>query len=87
MDTEQFVREFYTARKGTNSIKWDILGEAYGNPDLLPLWVADMDFKTCPAILDAMRRRIGHGAFGYSFRYFVNMRTLTISFVNSFIYL
>lgn len=66
MDAESFVREYAVARKGTNSIKWDILGGAYGDPDLLPLWVADMDFRTCPAILDAMRRRISHGAFGYS---------------------
>ena len=67
MDAERFVKEFYTERKGTNSIKWDILGSAYGDPDLLPLWVADMDFRTCPAVLEAMKRRIDHGAFGYSY--------------------
>ena len=66
MDAETFVREYYVPRKGTNCIKWDILQEAYGNPDLLPLWVADMDFKTCPEVLEALRERIAHGAFGYS---------------------
>ncbi len=66
MDAETFVKEYYVPRKGTNSIKWDILEEAYGNPDLLPLWVADMDFQTCPAVLQALRKRVDHGAFGYS---------------------
>ena len=36
MDAEAFVKEYYVPRKGTNSVKWDILEEAYGNPDLLP---------------------------------------------------
>ncbi len=66
MDAEAFVKEYYVARKGTNSVKWDILGEAYGDPDLLPLWVADMDFQTCPAVREALKKRVDHGAFGYS---------------------
>ena len=66
MDAEAFVKEYYVPRKGTNSVKWDILKEAYGDPDLLPLWVADMDFRTCPAVLQALKKRIDHGAFGYS---------------------
>lgn len=47
-------------RKGTNSLKWDY--RDYG----LPMWVADMDFKTAPEILDALQKRLDHGVFGYS---------------------
>lgn len=49
-------------RKGTNSYKWDSNPE----PDLLPMWVADMDFKTAPAIIEALRKRVEHGVFGYT---------------------
>lgn len=49
-------------RKGTNCYKWDILG----NRDFIPMWVADMDFKTAPCIIDALRKRVDQGIFGYS---------------------
>lgn len=57
-------------RKGTNSMKWDecFLQEQFGRGDLLPLWVADMDFKCPQAVIDAMMKRVEHGIFGYSFR-------------------
>ena len=41
-------------RKGTRSIKWDALEKVYGKEDLLPLWVADMDFETPDFIMDAL---------------------------------
>lgn len=47
-------------RRGTNSYKWNI------GPDELPMWVADMDFKTAPAVLEAMQRRMDNGIFGYT---------------------
>lgn len=47
-------------RRGTQSYKWDV-GE-----DELPMWVADMDFRTAPAIIEAMQNRVNHGIFGYS---------------------
>lgn len=47
-------------RRGTGSYKWDSV------PGLLPLWVADMDFATAPAIIDALHRRVDMGAFGYT---------------------
>lgn len=53
-------------RRGSGSLKWDALQERYGNPDLLPLWVADMDFATPPFILDAIRRRLEHPVMGYT---------------------
>lgn len=49
-------------RKGTHSIKWD----AAPSGDVLPLWVADMDFKTAPVIAEALLERVQHGVFGYT---------------------
>lgn len=55
-----------TDRHGTNAIKYD-LAVARGKPaDVLPLWVADMDFPTAPAILEALHKKVNHGIFGYS---------------------
>ncbi len=49
-----------TDRKGTGSLKWDV-------PDReLPMWVADMDFETAPEIIEVLKKRVGHGIFGYS---------------------
>lgn len=53
-------------RSGTNALKTDALAERYGRPDLLPMWVADMDFKTPSFITDALRRRLDHSLFGYT---------------------
>ena len=49
-------------RRGTHSVKWDEQPE----PDMLPMWVADMDFRTAPAVVEALRRRVEHGIFGYA---------------------
>ncbi|MFM9080621.1 MAG: MalY/PatB family protein [Opitutaceae bacterium] len=49
-------------RRGTDSQKW----QKYAGRDVLPLWVADMDFVSAPAILDALRARVDHGVFGYA---------------------
>ena len=48
-------------RQGTNSYKWDSAGDA----DILPMWVADMDFRTAPPVVEALRKRVEHGIFGY----------------------
>ena len=48
-------------RRGTNSYKWDSAGDA----DVLPMWVADMDFRTAPPDVEALRKRVEHGIFGY----------------------
>lgn len=50
------------ARRGSNSSKWD----TNKSDDVLPLWVADMDFKTAPPIINALARRVEHGVFGYA---------------------
>ncbi len=50
------------SRRGTDSYKWD----SAKSEDVLPMWVADMDFRTAPAIVDALERRVKHGIFGYT---------------------
>ena len=47
-------------RRGTESVKWDVCA-----PGALPMWVADMDFKAAPEILEALQKRLDHGVFGY----------------------
>jgi cystathionine beta-lyase len=49
-------------RRGTHSIKWDLSSDE----QVLPMWVADMDFRTAPPILAALERRLQHGIFGYA---------------------
>lgn len=49
-------------RRHTNSYKWD----SSPTDDILPLWVADMDFRTAPAIVEALAKRVNHGIFGYA---------------------
>ena len=56
-------------RHGTNSLKYDALKERYGRDDLIPLWVADMDFETPDFVIDAMKRRLEHPIFGYTVEY------------------
>ena len=52
-------------RVGTGSLKWD----KYAGRDVIPLWVADMDFRSPPAVVDALRARAEHGVFGYTVPY------------------
>ena len=47
-------------RRGTGSLKWDV------PENVLPMWVADMDFKTAPCILETLKKRVEHGVFGYT---------------------
>ncbi|MDR0413543.1 MAG: PatB family C-S lyase [Dysgonamonadaceae bacterium] len=53
-------------RRGTNALKTDALQERFGHPDLIPLWVADMDFKCGDFILEALKARCDRGIFGYT---------------------
>ncbi len=58
----QFDFDTVPSRLGTDSQKW----QKYANRDVLPLWVADMDFRSPPAIIDALQRRVADGIFGYA---------------------
>lgn len=53
-------------RYDTHSVKWDHTEEIYQKAGLLPMWVADMDFKAPKAVIDTLKDRIEHGIFGYS---------------------
>ena len=57
-------------RKGTNASKWEpqVLNQLFGEEDLLPFWVADMDIKVAQPIVDAIVKAAEHGIYGYSIR-------------------
>lgn len=53
-------------RFGTSSVKWDYLDRVFGNKEVLPLWVADMDFEIPQPVVDAVVKRAQHGIYGYT---------------------
>lgn len=53
-------------RRGTHSIKFDSMQELWGRNDLIPMWVADMDFRTPSFIVEAIKKRMEHEIFGYT---------------------
>ncbi|WP_294140138.1 PatB family C-S lyase [uncultured Sanguibacteroides sp.] len=55
-------------RHHTDCVKYDNLNEVFGRTDLLPMWVADMDFQSPPEVIEAARKCCDNGIFGYSFR-------------------
>jgi len=55
-------------REGTNCVKYDLREATFGVKDVIPMWVADMDFKTPDFIVTALQKRLDHNIFGYSFR-------------------
>lgn len=65
MDQKILEEIALTDRTGTNSTKWDDLRASFGEDGLLPVWVADMDFKTPLCVRQALHDAVDHGAFGY----------------------
>lgn len=65
MDFEKFCRENCVERRGTGTLKWDSLQEIFGDGDLLPLWVADMEIQSPSVVREALTERVKHGVFGY----------------------
>lgn len=59
----------YVERRGTHCVKYDALKENFGRDDLIPLWVADMDFATPDFIIDALHKRLEHPILGYTLQY------------------
>jgi cystathionine beta-lyase len=55
-------------REGTDSIKYDLREDVFGRKNVIPMWVADMDFKTPSFIVDKLINRVNHEIYGYSFR-------------------
>ncbi len=65
------TREYFEIginRSGTDCYKWDYNDNVFGTDDLIPLWVADMDFRSPPEVIEALRKRSSHGVFGYTFQ-------------------
>ena len=62
----QYMKEFdfdsVVCRRGSGSYKWDSSTDS----EVIPMWVADMDFKTAPCVIEALQRRVSHGVFGYT---------------------
>ena len=54
-------------RRGTKSVKWDNADQRFGGTNLLPMWIADMDFTAPPAIVDAIHKTAERAAYGYTF--------------------
>lgn len=54
-------------RESTNCQKFDLRKDVFGSADIIPMWVADMDFKTPDFIIDALKKRLSHELMGYSF--------------------
>ncbi|MGQ9781052.1 MAG: MalY/PatB family protein [Nitrososphaeria archaeon] len=55
-------------RKGTNSYKWDYIKTKFGADDIIPMWVADMDFLSPKPVIHAIKNRAKHGIYGYTIR-------------------
>ena len=53
-------------RRGTDCIKWDRVAKVYGAEDVIPLWIADMDFEILPELQQALHTRVDHPSFGYT---------------------
>lgn len=62
MDFDKFID-----RRNTGSIKWDLMKTQYHTDDLLPLWVADMDFQSPEDVIEALTKRAEHGVYGYTY--------------------
>lgn len=54
-------------RQGTNCLKWDKVNEEFNNENLLPMWIADMDFAVPPGILEGLKKRLETPIFGYEY--------------------
>lgn len=57
----------YIDRQNTASIKWGMTKNLFGAEDVLPMWVADMDFEAPAEVIEALKKRMDHGIFGYSY--------------------
>ncbi|MDR1510280.1 MAG: pyridoxal phosphate-dependent aminotransferase [Synergistaceae bacterium] len=65
MGSDRYDFDTRIDRSGTNCEKWDDMGTVFGKDGLMPFWVADMDFRSAPEIIDALRAKVEFGVFGY----------------------
>ncbi len=66
MQTDKYNFDCVVDRRDTCATKIDEMDEKFGRHDLLPFWIADMDFEACPAIIEALRNRLNHAVLGYT---------------------
>lgn len=67
MTQEEFIRRYLVDRHNTDCNKWDAeLEDKFGTRNLISMWIADMEFRTPKAIVDALTERVQHGVYGYS---------------------
>lgn len=66
MNKDEFLAKYAVERRNTNSVKWDGMEVEFGSADFYPLWIADTEFKLPESAVEALQKRVAHGAFGYS---------------------
>ncbi len=66
MSQEEYNFDCVVDRHDTFATKFEEMDRKFGRHDLLPFWIADMDFQACPAIIDALRNRLNHAVLGYT---------------------
>lgn len=67
MTNEEFVTRYLVDRHNTDCNKWDAeLEEKYGTRNLISMWIADMEFRTPDAVIEALTKRVQHGVYGYA---------------------
>lgn len=67
MEIEEFCQKYTVNRENTNSVKWGTgKDERFKTEGLIPMWVADMEFRAPDEVIDALNKRISHGVFGYT---------------------
>lgn len=67
MKQDEFLKRHLTERRGTQCLKWDALDVRFGDPDLIAMWVADMEIKTDEHIIKALKDKAEEGVYGYSY--------------------
>ena len=67
MEVKDFISKYAVSRENTNSVKWDIKSDPrFGEDNLTPMWVADMEFKVPEEVTEALHKRVDHAIFGYT---------------------
>jgi len=67
MKKQEFLTKYLVQREGSNSLKWDALDARFNDPNLISMWVADMEFKVPETVSNVLVDRVNHGVYGYSY--------------------
>ncbi len=66
MTNKEFCEKYLVDRKNTKALKWDGLQKKFGDPNLIAMWVADAEFRVPDEVINAVVKRVEHGAYGYT---------------------